>query len=107
MPLCGLLHLRSLLVAGLVVALGLGAFVGYDGVCAAEQGALHMAAKSLTVYDFTLDDIDGKPVHLTGKEYGILELLALRKGTTLAKETFLNHLYNGMDEPEIKIIDVK
>jgi two-component system, cell cycle response regulator CtrA len=42
----------------------------------------------------------------TGKEYGILELLALRKGTTLAKETFLNHLYNGMDEPEIKIIDV-
>jgi two-component system cell cycle response regulator CtrA len=48
----------------------------------------------------------GKPLHLTGKEYGILELLALRKGTTLTKEMFLNHLYGGMDEPEVKIIDV-
>ncbi len=46
------------------------------------------------------------PVHLTGKEYGILELLALRKGSTLTKEMFLNHLYGGMDEPEVKIIDV-
>jgi len=46
------------------------------------------------------------PVHLTGKEYGILELLSLRKGTTLTKEMFLNHLYGGMDEPELKIIDV-
>ncbi|MCB1530866.1 MAG: response regulator transcription factor [Rhodospirillales bacterium] len=51
-------------------------------------------------------DVDGKPLHLTGKEYGILELLALRKGTTLTKEMFLNHLYGGMDEPEVKIIDV-
>ena len=51
-------------------------------------------------------DIDGQPLHLTGKEYGILELLSLRKGTTLTKEMFLNHLYGGMDEPELKIIDV-
>ncbi|HPQ50121.1 MAG TPA: response regulator transcription factor [Alphaproteobacteria bacterium] len=51
-------------------------------------------------------EVDGKPIHLTGKEYGILELLALRKGTTLTKEMFLNHLYGGMDEPEVKIIDV-
>ncbi|WP_417827954.1 response regulator transcription factor CtrA [Thalassospira sp.] len=51
-------------------------------------------------------DVDGKPLHLTGKEYGILELLSLRKGTTLTKEMFLNHLYGGMDEPELKIIDV-
>ena len=48
----------------------------------------------------------GKPVHLTGKEYQMLELLSLRKGTTLTKEMFLNHLYGGMDEPELKIIDV-
>ena len=48
----------------------------------------------------------GVPVHLTGKEYSVLELLALRKGTTLTKEMFLNHLYGGMDEPELKIIDV-
>ena len=51
-------------------------------------------------------EINGKMVHLTGKEYGIMELLALRKGLTLTKEAFLNHPYNGMDEPEIKIIDV-
>lgn len=51
-------------------------------------------------------DVDGKVVHLTGKEYQMLELLSLRKGTTLTKEMFLNHLYGGMDEPELKIIDV-
>ena len=50
--------------------------------------------------------VDGQPVHLTGKEYGILELLSLRKGLTLTKEMFLNHLYGGMDEPEVKIIEV-
>ena len=47
-----------------------------------------------------------QPLHLTAKEYGILELLSLRKNTTLTKEMFLNHLYGGMDEPELKIIDV-
>jgi two-component system cell cycle response regulator CtrA len=51
-------------------------------------------------------EVDGHPIHLTGKEYGILELLSLRKGTTLTKEMFLNHLYGGIDEPELKIIDV-
>jgi len=51
-------------------------------------------------------DVEGGPVHLTGKEYQMLELLSLRKGTTLTKEMFLNHLYGGMDEPELKIIDV-
>ncbi|HKJ75432.1 MAG TPA: response regulator transcription factor [Alphaproteobacteria bacterium] len=51
-------------------------------------------------------EVEGQRVHLTGKEYGMLELLSLRKGTTLTKEMFLNHLYGGMDEPELKIIDV-
>jgi len=51
-------------------------------------------------------DVAGATVHLTGKEYQMLELLSLRKGTTLTKEMFLNHLYGGMDEPELKIIDV-
>jgi two-component system cell cycle response regulator CtrA len=51
-------------------------------------------------------EVNGQPVHLTGKEYQMLELLSLRKGTTLTKEMFLNHLYGGMDEPELKIIDV-
>ena len=51
-------------------------------------------------------DVGGTTVHLTGKEYQMFELLSLRKGTTLTKEMFLNHLYGGMDEPELKIIDV-
>ncbi len=50
--------------------------------------------------------VDGEPIHLTGKEYRILRLLSLRKGSPLSKETLLNHLYGGMDEPEPKIIDV-
>ena len=51
-------------------------------------------------------DVDGQRLQVTGKEYGILELLSLRKGTTLTKEMFLDHLYGGIDEPELKIIDV-
>jgi two-component system cell cycle response regulator CtrA len=51
-------------------------------------------------------EVNGERVHLTGKEYQMLELLSLRKGTTLTKEMFLNHLYGGIDEPELKIIDV-
>ena len=50
--------------------------------------------------------IGGKVLHLTSKEYALLELLGMRKGTTINKEQFLNHLYGGMDEPEMKIIDV-
>ncbi|MGC0371692.1 MAG: hypothetical protein DGJ47_000391 [Rickettsiaceae bacterium] len=56
--------------------------------------------------DTRIVEVDNKQVHLTNKEYAILELLAMRKGTVLTKEMFLNHLYNSMDEPEIKIIDV-
>ena len=63
-------------------------------------GALRVDLNSRVV------NIEGQPVHLTGKEFGIIELLALRKGSTLTKEMFLNHLYGGMDEPEAKIIDV-
>jgi two-component system cell cycle response regulator CtrA len=59
---------------------------------------LNLASREVTV--------EGVPVHLTGKEYAVLELLTLRKGTVLTKEAFLNHLYGGMDEPEVKIIDV-
>lgn len=60
--------------------------------------AVNLDQKSVSVND--------KPVALTGKEYLIIELLALRLGQTITKEMFLNHLYGGMDEPEIKIIDV-
>ena len=59
---------------------------------------VNLDAKTVTV--------DGKQIHLTGKEYQMLELLSLRKGMLLIKEMFLNHLYGGMDEPGLKIIDV-
>ena len=65
-----------------------------------KTGAISVNLDAKTV------EVEGSPVHLTGKEYQMLELLSLRKGTTLTKEMFLNHLYGGMDEPELKIIDV-
>ncbi len=65
-----------------------------------ETGQVKVNLDSRTV------EVGDQPLHLTGKEYGIIELLSLRKGSTLTKEMFLNHLYGGMDEPEVKIIDV-
>lgn len=70
-----------------------------------SQSVIKVGRMSVNLDTRTVE-VDGQPVHLTGKEYAILELLALRKGTTLTKEMFLNHLYGGIDEPELKIIDV-
>lgn len=50
--------------------------------------------------------VNGEHMYLTGKEYALVELLSLRKGTTLSKETIMGHLYGGRDEPEMKIVDV-
>ena len=57
-------------------------------------------------FDTRIIDANGSQVHLTNKEYAILELLAMRKGTVVTKEMFLNHLYNGVNDPSIKIVDV-
>jgi two-component system, cell cycle response regulator CtrA len=62
--------------------------------------------KLLVNLDTRFASVDGRPVHLTRKEYGILQLLCLRKGTIVTKQMFLNHLYSGMKEPDLKIIDV-
>ena len=56
--------------------------------------------------DARIVSVDDQPVHVTGTEYAILELLSLRKGTILTKEMFLDRLYHGMNEPQLKIIDV-
>ncbi|HWU00089.1 MAG TPA: response regulator transcription factor [Terriglobales bacterium] len=71
-----------------------------------HSDSLITTGKLMVNLDTRTVEVEGQPLHLTGKEYGILELLSLRKGTTLTKEMFLNHLYGGMDEPELKIIDV-
>ena len=70
-------------------------------------------AQSIVQTGDLIVNVDAKTVHikqirvqLTGKEYQMLELLSLRRGTTITKEMFLSQLYGGMDEPEIKIIDV-
>ncbi len=70
-----------------------------------SQSVIHTGAVAVNLEAKTVE-ANGRRVHLTGKEYQMLELLSLRKGTTLTKEMFLNHLYGGMDEPELKIIDV-
>lgn len=70
-----------------------------------SQSVIHTGRVAVNL-DAKTVEVEGKTVHLTGKEYQMLELLSLRKGTTLTKEMFLNHLYGGMDEPELKIIDV-
>ncbi len=70
-----------------------------------SQSIIHTGQVAVNL-DAKTVEVEGKAVHLTGKEYQMLELLSLRKGTTLTKEMFLNHLYGGMDEPELKIIDV-
>ncbi|MEE4208399.1 MAG: response regulator transcription factor [Parvularcula sp.] len=70
-----------------------------------SQSVINTGSLSVNL-DAKTVEVAGQRVHLTGKEYQMLELLSLRKGTTLTKEMFLNHLYGGMDEPELKIIDV-
>jgi two-component system cell cycle response regulator CtrA len=65
-----------------------------------------LTGKLLVNLDTRFASVDGRPVHLTRKEYGILQLLCLRKGTIVTKQMFLDHLYSGMKEPHLKIIDV-
>ena len=69
-----------------------------DSVIRTGKLAVNLDARSV--------EVEGHPLRLTGKEYGIIELLSLRKGTIITKEMFLNHLYGGVDEPELKIINV-
>src|SRR5580693_1661753 len=75
-------------------------------VCPQLLGMTIRTDRLVVKLDQRLVTVDGNPVHLTPKEYEILELLSSRKGMILTKEMILNHLYGGMDEPEIKIIDV-
>ena len=87
----------------------MGALIATVDVSVAAEGHFESTirtGKLLVNLDTRVVSVDDQPVHLTGKEYGVLELLSLRKGTTVTKEMFFNHLYCGMHEPEIKIIDV-
>jgi len=70
-----------------------------------HSASMIRTGKFVVNLDTRVVTVDDQPLHLTGKEYGVLELLSLRKGTTLTKEMFLNHLYGGEDEPEVRLID--
>ena len=70
----------------------------FDSVIRTGKLAVNLDARSA--------EVAGLPLHLTVKEYGIIELLSLRKGNVISKDMFFNHLYGGVDEPELKIIDV-
>lgn len=65
-----------------------------------EMGSISVNLDTKTV------EVHGRPLPLTVKEYQVLELLCLRKEVTLTKEMFINYLYNGLDEPDSKIVDV-
>jgi two-component system cell cycle response regulator CtrA len=69
------------------------------------QSVIHIGDLLLNL-DSKMVELSGARVSFTGKEYKMLELLMLHKDKPLSKEMFLNHLYGGMDEPEVKIIDV-
>lgn len=71
-----------------------------------SESVIEIAPTVVMNLDSRTVEVESDPVHLTSKEYAILELLALRKGTLITKEMFLNHLYGGIDEPDLKIIDV-
>ena len=71
-----------------------------------HSGSVIQAGRLSVDLETKTASVDGAPLPLTTKEYAILELLALRKGQTLNKASFLNHLYGGVDEPDLKIVDV-
>jgi two-component system cell cycle response regulator CtrA len=50
--------------------------------------------------------VDGNMMQLTRKEYEILELLTLKHGSLVTRETLMNHLYAWTDEPDSRIINV-
>ena len=82
------------------------------GVTAVERRPNGAVGRVISIGELRVDidaqtvEVNGEPVHLTGKEFQILELLALGKGSTLTKEMLLNQLYAGMSEPDVKILDV-
>jgi hypothetical protein len=76
------------------------------------KSTLHWRQSTIRTGDLLIDietraaSADDKRVRLTGKEYCILELFSVRKGAIVTKRMLLDHLYGGLDEPELKIIDV-
>ena len=60
--------------------------------------AINLDAKRVT--------LDSSRVHVTASEYQMLELLALRKGSCVTRDAFMNYLYGEKRAPKTKILDV-
>jgi two-component system cell cycle response regulator CtrA len=71
-----------------------------------DHGGTIRTGKLLVNLESRVVWVDTNRIHLSRKEYEILQLLSLRKGTTVTKDMFLNHLYGGRGGPETKIIEV-
>jgi two-component system cell cycle response regulator CtrA len=75
-------------------------------------GAVRHGRATLWVGQLRLDlaerrvSVGDRPVRLTGKEYQILELLVLRKGTVLAKQVFIDIVYGKPTVSKVKMIDI-
>ena len=89
----------------LAVADEMSAAIGIRGSARTRQSTIRTGGLAVDL-ETRIVSVHEKPVRLTGKEYSIVELLSLRKGTTVTKEMLVGHLYGGMDEPGLKIIDV-
>ena len=50
--------------------------------------------------------IDGEPMHLSPREYAVLEALLRRAGSTVSKETLLESVYGFEDEVNLSAIEV-
>lgn len=49
-------------------------------------------------------EIDGETLMLSESEYKILELLSTRKGVPVTIEMLHNHLYRGINAPEVRVL---
>ena len=56
--------------------------------------------------DHGVVEVDDRPLHLSRSEYAIIELLSLRKGSTVSKELLLDHLYGRIDRPKLRSVMV-
>jgi two-component system cell cycle response regulator CtrA len=66
----------------------------------------------ITCGNITLDQangavtVDGRAVRVTKREFDVLELLLLRRGTLVSKDDFLQRLYGSEDGPDSRTLDV-
>ena len=66
----------------------------------------------LCVYDLEIDTVShtvkraGRAIHLTPREFNLLELLAIHRGKVVTRTMIWNHLYDEQDENTSNVVDV-